>query len=56
MRCDHPPEPRRLRGVGRIAIWNRKKIVIAIAMSIWLADIAFIIDGKYLVQIMGEPL
>jgi hypothetical protein len=56
MRCDHPPEPRRLREVDRIAIWNRKKIVVAIAMSIWLTDIAFIVDGKYLIQIMGESL
>jgi hypothetical protein len=49
MHWDHPPEPRRLREVGRIAIWNREKIVVVIAMSVWLTDIAFIVDGKYLI-------
>ena len=56
MHCDHPPGPRRLREVGRIAIWDRERIVVVIAMSVWLTDIAFIIDGKHLIWIMGEPL
>ena len=50
MLCDHPPGPRRLREVGRIAIWDRERIVVVIAMSVWLTDIAFIIDGKHLMD------
>jgi hypothetical protein len=50
MRYDHPPELR-LRKPGRIAIWNMDKIVIAIAIGVWVADVIFAIDGKYL-QIM----
>ena len=55
VRCDHPPEAtRRLRKLGRIAIWNRNKIVSAIAIGVWLADASFVIYGGYLPQIMGE--
>jgi len=41
---------------GRIAIWNRAKIIIAIVMGILLVDISLFIDGKYLLQITGEYL
>jgi hypothetical protein len=58
MHCDHPssPQARRSRKLGRIAIWNRERIVIVIAMGIWVTDIALIIDGKHLIEIMGEFL
>jgi hypothetical protein len=46
----------RSRYLGRIAIWNRAKIIIAIAMGILLIDISLFIDGKYLLQITGEYL
>ena len=36
--------------LGRIAIWNRDKIIIGISMAIWIADIGFQIYGKYLPQ------
>jgi hypothetical protein len=44
--------------LGRIAIWNRDKIVIGISMAIWIADIGFQIYGKYLphARIIGEFL
>lgn len=48
MRYNHPPEPRRLKKLGRIAIWNRVKIVLVLAIAIWMIDIVFAIDGKYL--------
>lgn len=56
MHYDHPSSPRakRSRKLDRIAIWNRERIVIAIAMGIWVTDIALIIDGKFLIVIMGE--
>jgi hypothetical protein len=41
----------RLRNLGRIAIWNRAKIISAISMTIWLAYIAVFVYGKYLLQI-----
>ena len=31
----------------RIAIWNMDKIVSAISMAIWIADIGIIVNGKY---------
>ena len=51
---DYPSEAGRLRKLERIAIWNRDKIVLAVSMGIWVADIALLIHGKYLLQIMGE--
>ena len=56
MRYDNPPEAMRLRKLDRIAVWNREKIIIAIAMTIWVANVAISIRGKYLLQIMEEPL
>jgi hypothetical protein len=55
MRYDYPPESRRLWN-GSIAIWNTQKIVVIVAMGIWVTDIAFFMNGKYLLQVMGEPL
>jgi hypothetical protein len=40
----------------RIAIWNKDKIVSAISMVIWIADIGMLINGKYLLQIMGGSI
>jgi hypothetical protein len=47
----HSSEARRLRKLGRIAIWNKAKVIIAIALAIWLADISALLYGKYLLQI-----
>jgi hypothetical protein len=55
MRYDHP-EARRLRKHGRIAIWNRERIIFVFAMAIWVTDISLLINGKHLLQIMGESL
>jgi hypothetical protein len=56
MPCDHLPEARRLRKLGRIAIWNRAKFISVIVMGIWVTDIAFLVNGKYFLQIMGGSL
>ena len=40
----------------RIAIWNKNKIVSAISVAIWIADIGMIVNGKYLLQIIGESI
>jgi hypothetical protein len=56
MRYDHSPKARRSRNLGRIAIWNKAKIIFAIAMGIWMTDISLFIYGKYLLQITGESL
>ena len=45
-----------LRKLDRIAIWNRKKIVVVIVMAIWTTDFGFIINGEYLLQISGDSL
>jgi hypothetical protein len=37
-----------------MAIWNREKIVVLIAIGVWVTDVAFLIYGEYLVQIKGE--
>jgi hypothetical protein len=48
MRYDHPSEAWHLRKFDRIAIWNRAKIILAITMAIWLAEISILIYGKHL--------
>ena len=53
MRYDHPTEAGYNRKLGRFAIWNREKFVIIIAMCVWMTDIAFLIDGMYVLQIIG---
>jgi len=52
IRYDCPSEARNLRKLGRIAIWNMKKIIIAIAMIIWVADVTLLVHGKYFLRIM----
>lgn len=52
MRYDFPAESRRLRKLCRLAIWNTQKIVVVIAMCIWVADIAFFMNSKYLLHVM----
>ena len=47
MRYDDHPEAGHLRKLGRMAIWNREKIVVLIAMAVWVADAAFLINGEY---------
>ena len=56
MRCDHHPEAGDLRELGRVAIWNRDKIIILIAMAIWVTDVAFLINGEYPLPIIEEFL
>jgi hypothetical protein len=46
------PEAGHLRKLGRVAIWNREKIAILIAMLVWVADLALIIYGEYLLTII----
>ena len=46
---DHPLEAKCSRKLGRIAIWNGNRIIIAIAMSICFTDIGLIVYGKYLI-------
>ncbi len=41
---------------GRIAVWNMAKIPVVITMGVWVADVAFLISGKYVLQITKEPL
>jgi hypothetical protein len=35
----------------RIAIWNRDKIIIAIAMAVWVTELSLLVNGKYLLLI-----
>jgi hypothetical protein len=39
---------RKADGSASVAIWNRKKIILALAISVWGTDIAFLIHGKSL--------
>jgi hypothetical protein len=59
MRLDHivPDQATQAQGnFGRIAIWNMAKIPCAVAMGVWVADVACLITGKYILQIMKESL
>jgi hypothetical protein len=47
MRYDHDSEVGHLRKLGRVAIWNRERIVILIAIGVWLTDVAFLLVGEY---------
>ncbi|KAF8496195.1 hypothetical protein F5888DRAFT_415286 [Russula emetica] len=38
-----------------IAIWNMKKIIIAIAMTIWVADVSFLIHGIVRIRSAWSP-
>jgi hypothetical protein len=37
----------------RIAIWDRKKIIVAFATGVWGINIAFLIQGKSLLPSVG---
>ncbi len=37
--------------LGRIAVWNMAKIPFVITLGVWVADVAFLISGKYVLQI-----
>jgi len=43
-----PPKARHLRELGRIAIWNTEKIIILIAMGVWLVNVSLLFEGSYL--------
>ena len=30
-----------------MAVWNREKIVILVSYGVWVADVAFLINGEY---------
>jgi hypothetical protein len=47
----HSSEARRSRKLDRIAIWNKSKTIYAISMTIWFADLAALLYGKYLLHI-----
>ena len=50
------PEQGTQRIIGRIAVWNMAKIPFVITMSVWVVDVAFLISGEYILQIMKEYL
>ena len=56
MQYDHPPEARCLKKLGRIAIWNREKIVYVTAMGILATDFAILVNGEHLRHIMGDSV
>ncbi len=46
MRYHYPLEARLMRKFGRTAIWNKNKVIIVIAMVIWVTDVSFFIYSK----------
>jgi len=46
MRYHHHPEAGHLRMLGRVAIWNREKIIILFAIGVWVTNVAFLINGE----------
>ena len=32
--------------LGRVAIWNREKIIILFAIGVWVTNVAFLINGE----------
>jgi hypothetical protein len=34
--------------VASIAIWNRRKVVVRIAIGLWITNVAFLVQGKSL--------
>jgi hypothetical protein len=44
----HHPHGRVLIEASSVAIWNGDKIVVAIATSLWVTDVAVVIQGKSL--------
>ena len=49
----NPPKSTRPWTLYRIAIWHKNKIVSAISMVVWIANIGIVINGKYLSHILG---
>ena len=47
MRYCHHSEAEHSRKFGRVAIWNREKMIILIAMGVWVTELAFLINGEY---------
>lgn len=45
---DQPPEAGHLRGLCRIGIWNKEKIIVLIAGGVWLVNLSLLIEGSYL--------
>jgi len=39
---------------ARMALWDRNKIVIMVAMGIWLTNVSFLIHGKSLLLTFGN--
>jgi multisubunit Na+/H+ antiporter MnhG subunit len=35
-----------------MAIWNREKIIVLIAIGVWVTDVAFLLNGEYLLPII----
>jgi hypothetical protein len=52
---DQPPKARHLRKLGRISIWNTK-IIILLSMGVCLVNVSLLLEGSYLLQIMGDSL
>jgi hypothetical protein len=40
----------------RFAVWNRKKEIFVLAMSVWWINVGFLIHGKYPLCMVGKPL
>lgn len=45
LRFDHLSE-QRLMGPASIAIWGRKKIIVALAFSVWIINVSFLSQGR----------
>jgi hypothetical protein len=43
-------------GAFRIAIWNKNKLAVAIAVIAWVTNVSFIIQGKSLLQTIENPI
>jgi hypothetical protein len=57
MRLDYIFPEQGTQGIfGRIAVWNMAKIPFVIAMGVWVADVAVLITGKYILQSTKEYL
>ena len=51
---DPPPEARYLKRLGRIAIWDKERIIILISILVWLVNFSLLLEGSYLLQIMKD--
>jgi hypothetical protein len=50
MCCDYFPA---LIVAVRIAIWNRNRIIVTIAVGVWLANLSFLIHSKSVLLMFG---